>query len=159
MPHRVRYNDRTLYLALPSAAILIGSLFMMFTGNLPESVETSLGDNYLITLLVMLIAGSSVTLAAHFMKGTQFSLNVEFAGLMSLMLSTVIYGLIVLTYAGVRVTVGAGLSIAFGATCIVRMVEIRRKTKVAEEQRRLCLKHQIDADHIIARSEDEGRPD
>lgn len=159
MPHRGKRNDRTLYLAIPSAAILVGSLFMMFTGNLPRSVATSLGDNYLITLLVMLIAGSSVTLGAHFVKGTQFSLNIEFAGLMSLMLSIVIYGLIVLTYAGVRVTVGGGLCIAFGVTCIVRMVEIRRKTKAAEEQRRLCAKHRIDADRIIARSEDEGRPD
>lgn len=159
MPHRIRYNDRTLYLALPSSAILIGSLFMLLTGNVPESIRTSPSDQYIIVLLVMLIAGSSVTLGAHLMKGTQFSLNIEFAGLMSLVLSTVIYGLIVLTYGGFRLTVGGCLSIAFGVTCVVRMVEIRKKTKAAEEQRRLCLKHQIEADHIIARSENEGRPD
>lgn len=151
------HRYKNLYFAIPAVGLIVSVLYMLLTGRLPTSVENTLDTNYIVVFLIMMLAGAVVTLGSYFMRGTQFSLNIEVAGLMSLSLATVIYGIMVLTYGEFLISVGATLSICFGFVCMVRMFEVRATINEREEARRLCLKHQIDADELIARSEDEGR--
>ena len=150
-------DSAKLMFMIPSVGIAGSCVYMLSTGYLPVSVA-SISSNYVTVFVIMMLIGSVVVVAATLMRGTVFTLNMELAGLMSLSLSSIIYGLTVLTYGEIRPTVGATLSVCFGLACVVRMVEIRRKIRNFEEQQRLCAKHKLDADEIIVRSQDEGRP-
>lgn len=152
-------NGRSAHMAVSSAGVLVASAYMLLTGNLPVSVSTSTDSHYLLVFLIMMLTGSLVVLVSNFVRGTEFSLNVELAGLMSLSFSVIIYGIMILTYGTFRVTVGGSLAIALGISCITRMVEIHRKFRESARQAELCRKHQLDAEKFTARSEDdEGRP-
>lgn len=146
-------------MAVPSAGVFIASAYMLITGDLPVLLSTSADGHYLTVFLLMMLVGSLVALVSYFVRGTEFSLNVELAGLMSLSFSAIIYGIMILTYGALRVTVGGSLAIALGISCIVRMVEIHRKFRESARQAELCRKHQLEAEKLTARSEDdEGRP-
>lgn len=152
-------NGRSPYMTVPSAGVFIASAYMLLTGDLPALLSTSTDGHYLTVFLLMMLVGSLVALVSYFVRGTQFSLNVELAGLMCLSLSVIIYGIMILTYGTFRVTVGGSLAIALGISCIVRMVEIHRKFRESARQAELCRKHQLEAEKLTARSEDdEGRP-
>ena len=151
-------NGRSPYIAVSSAGVFAASAYMLLTGDLPVSVSTSADSHYLVVFLLMMAVGSGVVLGSHFSRGTEFSLNVELAGLMSLSFSVIIYGIMILTYGELRVTVGGSLAIALGISCVMRMVEIHRKFRESARQAELCRKHQLDAEKLTARSEDdEGR--
>lgn len=146
-------------MAVPSAGVFIASAYMLITGDLPALLSTSADGHYLTVFLLMMLVGSLVALVSYFVRGTEFSLNVELAGLMSLSFSVIIYGIMILTYGAFRVTVGGSLAIALGISCIVRMVEIHKKFRESARQAELCRKHQLEAEKLTARSEDdEGRP-
>lgn len=151
-------NSRSPYLTVLALGVLVSSGYMIVTGNLPVSVSTSTDSHYLLVFLTMMLVGSMVVLGSYFTRGTEFSLNVELAGLMSLSFSTIIYGIMILTYGTFRVSVGGSLAIGFGISCVIRMVEIHRKFRESARQAELCRKHQLDAEKLTARSEDdEGR--
>lgn len=151
-------NGRSPYMAVSSAGVLAASAYMLLTGDLPVSVSTSADSHYLTVFLLMMLVGSLVVLVSNFVRGTQFSLNVELAGLMSLSFSVIIYGIMILTYGEFRLRVGGSLAIALGISCFIRMVEIHRKFRESARQAELCRKHQLDAELLVARSEDdEGR--
>lgn len=146
-------------MAVSSAGVLAASAYMLLTGDLPVSVSTATDNHYLTVFLLMMLVGSLVVLVSYFVRGTEFSLNVELAGLMSLSFSVIIYGIMILTHGTFRVTVGGSLAIALGISCFIRMVEINRKFRESARQAELCRKHQLDAEKLTARSEDdEGRP-
>lgn len=151
-------NGRSPHIAVPSAGVLVASAYMLLTGDLPVSVSTAADSHYLTVFLLMMLVGSLVALVSYFVRGTEFSLNVELAGLMSLSFSVIIYGIMILTYGEFRVTVGGSLAIALGISCVMRMVEIHRKFRESARQAELCRKHMLDAEKLMARSEDdEGR--
>lgn len=161
------YGGKALYLVVPAIGILIASVYMLITGNMSPTIRNSVNENYLWVLLITLLSGSVVMLGSYLMKRDRFSLDIEFAGLITLALSTGVYGIIIVTYEVFRISAGGALTLAFSASCVVRMVDIQRKIRGAKKQEEIVRKHlqdardigtRADAARMIARSEHEGWP-